>query len=512
MPKISKPFVRFIAIRAIMALLLFMTLAAWAMSSALGSTNDEDFILTSIWCGTSESIGATPYCQPDSNRPGFMIVPGLVAKPGACLHVSVTGNVGSAACQEGLRNEVFSTDRYDKSGYPKTYPDVMRNFVSADVEKSVVQMRLFNSLLAALILILAFSINLRRSNDLILTWLIVITPVATFHLGSVHNSSWTFTGMTCFVFAFMSVLKKRKVPRIWIPTSLVALFGVWLTISSRPEGEYVLIFLAIVVLISEFPLKGLKLSKKSLLIAGATLTIATFTYQTATWWGRVNIFNDQRFVPEKEFPHTANDLLLNNFLRLPSFLFSLFGTWGQNFPASLSSGLDPTIWLFSVLPTVLLMIFAIQKSHNFHRIIFSSAFLIVVLYLLYANQASLYEVNNEIHPRYFLPMFIGLIIIAANHKKDRYSNSLVISVALMSTISNSLAIRDSIRRYVTGQDVYSTKSLNRGREWWWQFGPEPETVWLIGTLAFAGLFAVLIYERRNEEIQIQQSPTAELVN
>ena len=503
---------RFIAIRAIMALLLFMTLAAWAMSSALGSTNDEDFILTSIWCGTSESIGATPYCQPDPDRPGFMIVPGLVAEPERCLQISVTGNLGSAACQEGVRNEVFSTNRYNKGSYPKTYPDVMRNFVSADVEKSVVQMRLFNSLLAAFTIILAFSINLRRSNDLILTWLIVITPGAALHLGSVHNSSWMFTGTICFVLAFISVLKNRKVLKLWIPASLVALIGVWLTSSSRQEGEYALIFLAMVVLISEFQPKGLKLSKKSVLIAGATLVIATFAYQTATWWGRVNVFNDQRFVPEKEFPHTANDLLLNNFLRLPSFLFSLFGTWGQNFPASLSSGLDPTIWLFSVLPTVLLIVFAIQKSHKSHQIIFSSAFLLVVLYILYANQASLYELNNEIHPRYFLPMFIGMIIIVANNKKNRYSNSLVISVALMSAISNSLAIRDSIRRYVSGQDVYSTKSFNKGREWWWQFGPQPETVWLIGTLAFAGLFAVLIYERRNEEIQIQQSPTAELVN
>ena len=100
-----------------------------------------------------------------------------------------------------------------------------------------------------------------------------------------------------------------------------------------------------------------------------------------------------------------------------------------------------------------------------------------------------------------MPMFIGLIIIAANNKKDRYPISLVISVALMSTISNSLAIRDSIRRYVTGQDIYSTKSLNNGREWWWNFGPAPETVWLIGSLAFAMLFAVIIYERKHESAE-----------
>jgi len=493
LPKVSKPLVHFISIRALMALLLFLSLAAWAMSSAVGSTPDEDFVITSIWCGTSESVGATPYCQPDPNRPGFMIVPGLVAEPERCFHVTVTGNWGSAACQEGVRNEVFSTDRYSKGSYPKTYSDVMRNFVSADVEKSVMQMRLFNSLLAAVTIILAFSINLRPLNDALLTWMIVVTPAAAYFIGSVHNSSWTLIGTTCFIFAFTSLLRNRKVPQIWIPASLLVLFGVWLSSSSRPEGEYTLIVLAAIMLISEFPPKGLKLSKKALIIVGATLTIATFVFQRVSWWGRTNIFNDQRIMSEKEFPHTANDLLLNNFLRLPDFFLSYFGSFGLGFP---QLSLGSIVWLFSSQSFLLLIAFAIRKSHKTHQIIFAFAFLFMSFAILYLSQTGLYEVAQEISPRYFMPLFIGIVVITANNKKSRYPISLVISVALMSTISNSLAIRDSIRRYVTGQDIYSTKSLNNGREWWWNFGPAPETVWLIGSLAFAMLFAVIIYERK----------------
>ena len=284
LPKVSKPLVHFISIRALMALLLFLSLAAWAMSSAVGSTPDEDFVLTSIWCGTSESVGATPYCQPDPNRPGFMIVPGLVADPEVCLLELTAGNFASAACQEGLRDEVFSTDRYSKGSYPKTYSDVMRNLVSADVEKSVIQMRLFNSLLAAVTIVLAFSINLRPLNDSHLTWMIVITPMAAYFIGSVHNSSWTLIGTTCFIFAFTSLLRNRKAPRIWIPASLLVLFAIWLSSSSRPEGRYALIFLAAIIFISEFPPKGLKLGKKSLIIAGTTLTIANFFFQRFSEW------------------------------------------------------------------------------------------------------------------------------------------------------------------------------------------------------------------------------------
>ena len=484
-----------------MAVLLFLTFVAWSMSSSVGSSPDEDFVLTSIWCGTSVSVGATPYCQPDPNRPGFMIVPGLVAEPEKCLIELSAGGLTSAACQEGLRNEVFSTDRYSTGGYPKTYSDVMRNFVSADVEKSVMQMRLFNSLLAAVTIILAFSINLRPLNDALLTWMIVVTPAAAYSIGSVHNSSWTLIGTTCFVFAFTSLLRYRKVPQIWIPASLLILFAVWLSSSSRSEGEYTLIILAAIMLVSEFPPKGLRLSKKALIIVGATLTIATLTYQRTQFFGRAKILGSQAVSSDGEFI-SANDLILHNFLGLPTFFTSFFGSFGFG---NGTVNLSPTIWLFSFQATLLLIAFAIRRSHKTHKIIFAFAFLFISFATLYVNQTTtMYDHNGgwiAFSSRYFMPLFIGIVVITANNKKNRYPISLVISVALMSTISNSLAIRDSIRRYVTGQDIYSTKSLNNGREWWWQFGPAPETVWLIGSLAFALLFAVIIYERKLESAE-----------
>ncbi|MFZ9928658.1 MAG: hypothetical protein ACO3FY_05960, partial [Ilumatobacteraceae bacterium] len=95
---------------------------------------------------------------------------------------------------------------------------------------------------------------------------------------------------------------------------------------------------------------------------------------------------------------------------------------------------------------------------------------------------------------------------------ERYPNSLVITVAILATISNSIALRDTIRRYTTGQDVFISKSLNNPIEWWWQFGPQPETVWLIGTLAFAALWALLIYDRNKNEADTPNSPTPELTS
>jgi hypothetical protein len=132
--------------------------------------------------------------------------------------------------------------------------------------------------------------------------------------------------------------------------------------------------------------------------------------------------------------------------------------------------------------------------------------------ILYSNQQRFAKVGEYIQPRYFLPFFLGIVIIAAANKTERYPNSLVITVAILATISNSIALRDTIRRYTTGQDVFISKSLNNPIEWWWQFGPQPETVWLTGTLAFAALWALLIYDRNKNEADTPNSPTPELAS
>ncbi len=67
--------------RVLMAVLLFLTFAAWSMGSAVGSTPDEGYVLTSIWCGET---GATPYCRVDPSRNSAVILPIMAAEPQLC--------------------------------------------------------------------------------------------------------------------------------------------------------------------------------------------------------------------------------------------------------------------------------------------------------------------------------------------------------------------------------------------------------------------------------------------
>ncbi|MGA1040320.1 MAG: DUF2142 domain-containing protein, partial [Ilumatobacteraceae bacterium] len=256
--------------------------------------------------------------------------------------------------------------------------------------------------------------------------------------------------------------------------------------------------------------RRLKLTKKAVLMVSAIMPVI---YLIFGYFSRpfdpINIFNDPRVEVSEGITTTANNLLVNNIITLPRFITGFFGSWGLGW---FELELTQTVWLFTLQAFLLVIGFALRKSSNTHRLIFGALFAIMCLAILYANQQKFGKIGEYIQPRYFLPFFLGIVIIAAANKTERYPNSLVITVAILATISNSIALRDTIRRYTTGQDVFISKSLNNPIEWWWQFGPQPETVWLTGTLAFAALWALLIYDRNKEELNAPNSPTPELAS
>ena len=476
------------------------------MGSAVGSSPDEDYVLTSIWCGTE---GNPPYCRKDPDRANAMILPIMAAEPSLCFRQ--LGQDYSAKCQEGIYNQEISTDFYNSAKlYPDTYFRVIRNFVGTDVESSVMKMRLFNSFLAATLIVTASAFVLKKNSDFLLAWLAVIAPVSIYFIASVNTSSWNLIGVTVFAISFTTALKHRRKPRWCIPVVAMALFAVLFTNSSRYEGKYVILLLAAAILYSEFAPKVLRLTKKSALTGLAILPLIYLTYNYfADVYGRVNIFDDPRVEVSEGITTTANNLLVNNIITLPRFITGFFGSWGLGW---FELELTQTVWLFTLQAFLLVVGFALRKSSNTHRLIFGSMLTIMCIAILYANQQRFAKVGEYIQPRYFLPFFLGIVIIAAANKTERYPNSLVITVAILATISNSIALRDTIRRYTTGQDVFISKSLNNPIEWWWQFGPQPETVWLTGTLAFAALWALLIYDRNKDELDAPNSPAPELAS
>ena len=609
----KKTLVGYLSKRLLLAVLLFLTLAAWSMSSAVGGTPDENYVLTSIWCGDVPGVGdynlmlsriesglasrqesgangrlesgstsidvygQTKYCKLKVNEPTVVLVPWLVGESGQCMQVSAGDT--SAACQSESIDQTGRTDSFNKTLYPKTYLNVMRNFVGSDVQKSVVQMRLFNSLIAALLIVGTVSLNRRKGLDTFIAWLSITTPVVTYFIGSVNTSSWLLIGTSCFVFSVIGVIENRDDQRITSAFVALSALSFWLTTSARSEGAYVLIALAILVSFSHFLIRFKtnvrEIGKHALWFAPYALVcviiifgvfvktnrfhfiIGTKFFRTLDaysipWWTvtlmmyvmlslplvliasaiyylilqklhkKTNLksilltpviaslivffsreldrFENisanilyQNFFSNKVADKTS--LIISNLINLPRFVTGFFGSWGLGW---FEIRTPQIVWLFTLQAFLLLLIFSIQKSNPTTRLAVGASIFVLCAIILAVLQKSLSEIGDDIQPRYFLPFAIAILITAAANKQERFPNSLVIAVAVLASIANSIGLRTVLRRYITGQDVSIGKSLNNPREWWWNFGPAPELVWLIGSLAFALLFAVVIYERRSE--------------
>jgi hypothetical protein len=552
-----------------MALLLFMTLAAWSMGSAVGSSPDEDYVLTSIWCGTE---GNPPHCRKDPDDANAMIVPFLVSKGSTCYLSQ--GNAFSAKCDASQIELKFSTNSYNSfNQYPKLYFAIARIFVSPFVEASVVKIRLFNSLIASLLITFGFSLRSRLRTDEIIAWLGVVAPTTLYFISSVNTSSWSLIGITAFSFGLISLLRDQKTWISSVFTYVYIFVAVFISISSRSETKFTLLLLTTIFLgsrfigstqfsskklyqsfsywlifmllffvgksflsnqapnilvikdprlkwialalvalfsLTNFVQKILRMSRKYSLGFGALTGLFFIIHdQSSQKLIAIDILNDSRFELDNGIKTTAFNLLINNIIDLPRFILGFLGSWGLGW---FDIEMTAAVWLFALQAFLLIFIFSLRKLTTPHRVLVSVSLGLMCLAILYANQQTFTPIGQVIQPRYFLPFFLGIVIIAAANKTERYPNSLVITVAILATISNSIALRDTIRRYTTGQDVFISKSLNNPIEWWWQFGPQPETVWLTGTLAFAALWAILIYDRNKEELNAPNSPTPELAS
>jgi hypothetical protein len=495
-------------------LLLFVAMFSWSISSAIGSSPDEGFILTSIWCDASAKLTDSDVtvidrtnCREDRLRSGRVVVPALIAEPHLCyIRETPSPNLESAECQTKLTAVEVSTDEFmidaeaSPSIYPNQYFNVMRNLAGSDIAKSVLFMRMTNCVIATLFFGVAFTLCRNRNLDLCLTVLASISPVGIYFVSSVNTSSWAIIGTSSFAIGLSIALKNFSNLKILMVSILYTVSAFQLSTFSRHESKFTNIVLATAIIVSSFKQDvNFKFYKNRIqnLVLGVGVAIIL--------WIANGLFVKSDFfeLPVGSLYNIFStgeklNLLIHNTFELPRFILGFLGSWGLGW---FELQLHHVVWLFGLQSLLLIIGFALNTTPKVTQGVFFVLLLILNLGILLFHQEASTKIGTIVQPRYFLPFFLGIVIIAAANKTARFPNSLVLTVAILATISNSIALRDTIRRYTTGQDVFISKSLNSPREWWWNFGPAPETVWLIGSLAFAMLFAVIIYERKLESAE-----------
>ena len=455
-----------------------VALTAWALSSPVGSSPDDDFHLASTWCAPTAWAGG---CVRGAD--GMVTVPAMTGlAPCFAFKPEVSG-----ACQASLVNHApvrWPNGRANLTGfYPPVFYATMGTMASSDVVRSAYLMRVFNCLLLVGLVGFALAIAPKRIRQAgLLAALIGFGPLGWFIVASNNPSSWAVTGVTAFWISFASIvfsvdLKRRVMSGIVAITSLVVAAG------ARVDAACYVAVIAVAMAIGVLLWRGATRTIRCIVGVGAlaACAVAAAVYSTSTQ-GTVVAGGFQG--GDQSAPAAS---MIHNLVELPKMLFGGFGYWGIGWLDTALPAAVPILLTFAFGGVILVGFARIPSWALVTWLVVAVAFVAIPLRIYQQNGIS---VGAQIQPRYMLPMIPALLGLALLRNRPqlttRLSRTQVGSLVILLTAVFVKSLHVNIRRYVTGTDA-TYQSLSRAAEWWSQPYVSPNELFIIGSLAFAGL-------------------------
>jgi len=468
---------RRVGLAVIAPLLIVVALSAWALSSPVGASPDENYHLNSIWCGAGDRPGLCEQGSAANQR----LTPNALTNS-SCFRFQTSV---SAECQNLSDEHLVPTNRVNVgNGYPPVYYAAMSVFAGPSIVRSVLVIRLVNVLLfAALGTALYWLLPVARRSTLVLSWCATIVPLGVFLVASVNPSSWTITGCGTAWLAALGFFETRGRRKIGL--GAVAIVAVVMAAGSRADGAaYAALSVAIAAVIA----LGRRLWNPRLVwlpIAIVLVGVAVF----ATSGQSIDALLGAAAPNAQQ--SSGVDLLVHNVLNLPSLWTGAIGT-------------GPLGWLDTEMPGLVgaagvaiyagLVFYGLRVLDRRKGVALGVVFACLVVIPLYMLQVSHDPVGVNIQPRYLLPLLTllaGLAVLPVGSRTVRLHriHKVVMIVALAA--SNCAALYANLARYTRpGQNAVN---LDVGDAWWWGgIVPPPLLVWVVGTLAFAGALTIVL--------------------
>lgn len=457
--------------------LIALSLAAWAVSSPVGSSPDENYHLNSIWCGAGDRAGL---CEPAPSANERMTPAALTNS--ACFRFQTSV---SAECQNLTDQTLTATNRVNVgNGYPPVYYAAMSVFASSNIVRSVLLIRLVNLLLFVLLGAALFRLlPPPRRSTLVLSWAVTIVPLSAFLIASVNPNSWTITGCGTAWLAALGFFETTGRRRVGL--GVIAVLAVIMAAGSRADGAA---FAALGIVLAAVIALGRRLWRPRLIwlpIVVVALGAAVFV---TTGQSIDVLLGVSAAAPGQS---AGLGLLFHNLIELPSLWTGAVGT-------------GPLGWLDTQMPGLVaatgvvafggLVFYGLRVLDRRKIVLMAVVFACLVVIPLYTLQVSHDPVGENIQPRYLLPLLILLAGLAtlpvAGRVVDlRLSHRLVLVVALAA--SNSAALFANLERYVS--PASAGIDLNHNEIWWWSAHvPSPMIVWALGTIVFTGAIASVV--------------------
>lgn len=466
------------ALTALVPVLLLLTLAAWALSSPVGSSPDDDFHLPSIYCGLGEREGL---CE-ETGAAATRLVPASTVGEACYTRDSTT----SGACWPEGGGGMAETDRVNTGPlYPPLFYATMSIFAGPDVVASVLAMRLFNAVLAAgTLTALFFASPARIRPAVVIGVLASAVPLGLFIIPSTNASSWAFVSAATVWPALYGATQTAGKQRIVL--SALALFGAVIGAGARADAAAFAVFGVIVAAIL-----GLRWRRDMWFPAatGALIVLICALFYLSAGQGGSVIGG----LPSSERPLTR-DQLLSNLLDVPSLWVGVFGGWELGW---FDTPLPDVVWVFG-FGAFAALIFIGVRAASWRRataLATAVAALWIVPFVLLVQSNAV--VGTYVQPRYILPLVVITAGLAAlpTGRRDWWNGAWSVVGGVVLAVSAAIALHVNLRRYTTGLDDLALDPGSRA-EWWWSAGPSPLAWWLIALVAFAAVFPALEYLRR----------------
>lgn len=436
----------------------FIMCAGWAVTSPVGSAPDDDYHLSSIWCGLGERAGA---CEIDPAVPNTRKVPRNVVDASDCFRFE---SDITARCQWSTRNDttMIWTERVnDIQGlYPPVYYKAMSLFVGPKLERSVVAMRLANALIAALLLAAMMRLTPKGiSSAAALAIPATFVPLGIFVVASTNPSSWTVMGIAGFWAFALAWLQhsppppdpgtepERRFDRRAVLLVIGMILSAVLASGSRVDSNAYLVITTIVVITLTGWRRTLAQRGKAITL-GALCLVAIVLYFTVSSAALLGTGGSSSAAGDQD---SGVGLLLTNITALPQLIQGIvggsLGWFDTNMPA--------IVTFIGVLILGALLYRGLAQASTRQIIAMSIAASALVLVPLAYLQSQHLSVGELVQPRYILPLLTVLVATAglSSHPGRRLTlpKAPAITMGVLLSISAVVAYWTNIQRYIAGQ-------------------------------------------------------------
>ena len=477
---------------AISVVSFFLLLMCWSISSPIGSGVDTDYHLASIWCanGFREDICIEPNEGIVQSEPrNTALVPYMFQM-----------------CDE--RNIYFWPNCEIESSHPDIqelrmaspqhlglYYRITNVFAGSNVPRSVLMIRIFNSLITSFVLALAFKCCTKRIKFALFSALtFTLIPYGIQVLPGVNPRSWAVLGVItswAFLCSYLSTPRSEVKLRRWQLSAYF--FAFFLTLSSRVDSALMVVISSLFIL-AIWRLPNWKFQKstivKVLSFVGLVLVLIRLVPQI-------------RSATEIAIPpsYTWPQYLLFQIVHIPEFFSDWWGyKVGQQ-------GNGPGILGIIGLGLYLICIsFALQKSDLRQRTIVSSFSVIVFIIFLKSTIAigGIVPAAGAYSLGLAAPLLgISIVFSRSNFQFMSSTGNRKTAIVLLSGAHaiSFYAWMEFFTRRGKGVGFYDKFSLNG--TWWWDTWVSPNFVFILGATLFP-IFLTLAW--RSIPLELAESP------